>query len=260
MKTGVRLALAAGVFFAVCPLALPARTKPAAPPTPTTTRKTVVAVKYLEQLSRQLKDKNPAPAYEQLSAFAMQKTSGVFGMRAALALGYFDYTKAHYAQAAKWLDRAKGDPLLREYSLYWTAENDLAQGHSADAVTELKQFRQDFPDSVMTDQALQTLGEAALASNQPAEAITALSAYSATPDRPALLFLRAEAHEQAGEKDLAAADYQAVYHAIRPERAGKGSQHEAQLPRKHAGNADSADSARPAQRARRDALQRKRLG
>ncbi len=209
MKSGVRLALAAGVFFALCPLALPARTKPAA--VTTTTRKTVVAVKYLEQLSRQLKDKNPAPAYEQLSAFAMQKTSGVFGMRAALALGYFDYTKAHYAQAAKWLDRAKGDPLLREYSLYWTAENDLAQGHSADAVTELKQFRQDFPDSVVTDQALQTLGEAALASNQPAEAITALSAYSATPDRPALLFLRAEAHEQAGEKDLAAADYQAVY-------------------------------------------------
>ncbi len=132
-------------------------------------------------------------------------------MRAALALGYFDYTKAHYAQAAKWFDRAKGDPLLRDYLLYWTAENDLAQGHSADAVTELKQFRQDFPDSVITDQALQTLGEAALASNQPAEAVTALNAYSATPDRPALLFLRAEAHEQAGEKDLAAADYQAVY-------------------------------------------------
>jgi len=216
MKTGVRLALAAGVLFAVWPPVLPARTKPpVAPPTSTTapaaTRKTVDAAKYLQQLSRQLKDKNPTPAYEQLSAFAMQKTSGVFGMRAALALGYFDYSKAHYAQAAKWFDRAKGDPLLRDYSLYWTAENDLAQGYSADAVAELKQFRQDFPDSVITEQALQTLGEAALASNQPAEAIAALNAYSATPDRPALLFLRAEAHEQAGEKDLAAADYQAVY-------------------------------------------------
>src|SRR5208282_1647421 len=133
MKTGAWLALVAGVLFAVCPLALPARTRPAAPPTPATTRKTVDAAKYLQQLSRQLKDKNPAPAYEQLSAFAMQKTSGVFGMRAALALGFFDYSKAHCAQAAKWFDRAKGDPLLRDYSLYWTAENDLAQGHSADA-------------------------------------------------------------------------------------------------------------------------------
>ena len=63
----------------------------------------------------------------------------------------------------------------------------------------------------MTDQALQTLGEAALASNQPGDAVAALNAYSETLDRPSLLFLRAEAHEQAGEKDLAAADYQAVY-------------------------------------------------
>ena len=63
--------------------------------------------KYFERLSRQLKDKNPEPAYQQLSAYAMQKSSGVFGVRAALALGYFDYTKAHYEKAAKWFERAK---------------------------------------------------------------------------------------------------------------------------------------------------------
>ena len=206
MKVRARVALTAGVLLAVYPNVL-ARTGPAS----AATHKTVSGAKYIEQLARQLKDKNPAPAYQQLSAYAMQKSSGVYGARAALALGYFDYTKAHYAEAAKWFERAKTDSLLADYTLYWTAENDLAQGHSADALTELKQFRQDFPDSVMTDQALQTLGEAALASNQPAEAVAALNAYSETADRPALLFLRAEAHEQAGEKDLAAADYQAVY-------------------------------------------------
>jgi soluble lytic murein transglycosylase len=207
MQSRARLAFAVGVLLAACPHALFARTGP----TPITTRKTVPAAEYLEQLSRQLKGKHPEPAYQQLSAFAMEKSSGVFGARAALALGYFDYGKARYAQAAKWFDRAKADPLLRDYTLYWTAENELAQGHSADALADLKQFRQDFPDSVVTDQALQTLGEAALASNQPAEAVAALNAYSETADRPSLLFLRAEAHEQAGEKDLAAADYQAVY-------------------------------------------------
>ncbi|HUJ30193.1 MAG TPA: transglycosylase SLT domain-containing protein [Candidatus Acidoferrum sp.] len=203
----VRALLAvAGVLLAFC-VPLRARTNP---PSAAAT-KTIPAAKYLEQLSRELKDKNPEPAYQKLSEFAMRKASGPFGARAALALGVFDYTKAHYAQAAKWFDRTKSDPLLRDYSLYWSAENSLAQGQSADALAKLKQFRQDYPDSVITDQALQTLGEAALASNQPAEAVAALNAYSTTADRPALLFLRAEAHEQAGEKDLAAADYQSVY-------------------------------------------------
>jgi soluble lytic murein transglycosylase len=141
----------------------------------------------------------------------MQKSAGVLGQRAALALGYFDYTKGHYPQAAKWLERAKEDPLLRDYSLYWSAETDIAQGRNAEALAELKQLRQDFPDSVITDEALQALGEAAIAANQPAEAVAALSDHSLTSQRPSLLFLRAEAYEQANEKDKAAADYQMVY-------------------------------------------------
>ena len=207
MKTRARFALATGVLFCASTSLVFARSGAE----PATTRKTIPAAKYLEQLSRQLKDKDPASAYAQLSAYATQKSSGILGARAALALGYFDYSKGHYAQAAKWLERAKVDPLLGDYILYWTAENDLAQGHNADAVAELKQFREDFPQSVITDQALQALGEAALASNQPADAIAVLNAYPDIADRSSLLFLRAEAYEQAREKDLAAADYEAVY-------------------------------------------------
>jgi soluble lytic murein transglycosylase len=207
MKTAARFVLAAGALLLAGQLPLSARKGPAA----AAVRETVPGVKYLEQLSRELKGKNPSPAYEQLSAFAMQKSSAALGRRAALALGYFDYSQGHYPQAAEWLERAKEDSLLRDYSLYWSAENDLAQNRAADALAELKQLRQEFPDSVMTDQALQALGEAALASNQPAEAVAALNDYSLTAERPSLLFLRAEAHEQAGEKDQAAADYQAIY-------------------------------------------------
>jgi len=174
-------------------------------------RKAAVTAKQLEKLSRALKQSNPSPAYIQMSNIAMQKSSGALGMRAALALGYFDYGKGNYAQAAKWLARAKGDPLLGDYAAYWIAETDLAQGHSADALAELKKFRADFPDSVMTDQALQSLGDAALAAKQPADAVAALDAYTSTPQRPALLFLRAEAREQAGKPLDAVADYQALY-------------------------------------------------
>ncbi|MGA8221417.1 MAG: transglycosylase SLT domain-containing protein [Candidatus Acidiferrales bacterium] len=165
----------------------------------------------LEQYSRALKQRNAAPAYAKLSALANLKSSGVLGMRAALALGYFDYNKGNFAQAAKWLDRALADPLLRDYSLYWSAETKIALGHHAEALAQLKQLRKDFPDSVLTDQALQSLAHTALGLNLPGEALAALNAYAPTTEKPALLFLRAQAREQGGQKLEAAADYQAVY-------------------------------------------------
>jgi soluble lytic murein transglycosylase len=210
MKITARLVCSAGVLLIFCagafaapPPHVKSRTVPAASAAPTE--------KDLEQYSRELKKRNYAAAYAKLSALANRKSMGVLGIRAALALGYFDYNKANYAQAAKWLDRALADPLLRDYSLYWSAENNIALGRNADALAQLKQLRHDFPDSVITEQALQSLATAALALNQPAETIAALDASSATTERPALLFLRAQARELGGEKLQAAADYQTVY-------------------------------------------------
>ena len=177
----------------------------------TPAKKSAPAEKQLEQLTRALKQKNPAAAYARLSAFAMQKSSGVLGERAALALGYYDYNKAHYQDAAKWFTRVKGDPLLSDYALYWSAETNIALNHDADALAQLKEFREKYPDSVMTEQALQSIGTASLALNQPAAALAALDASELTPQRPALLFLRGEAREQAGQNAQAAADYQAIY-------------------------------------------------
>ena len=167
--------------------------------------------KQLETLSRELKGKTPDAAYARLGALASAKSSGIEGARAALALGYYDYCRQHYADAAKWFDRAKRDPLLADYTLYWQAENDLAQQHNAAALAEMQQFRKQFPNSVITEQALQTLGEAAMAASQPAAAVDALDQYSLTPERPALLFLRGEAHEAAQQSVQAASDYQSIY-------------------------------------------------
>jgi soluble lytic murein transglycosylase len=185
---------------AVSPSAAPA---PAAP--------SAVATKQLEQLTRALKQKNSAAPYAKLSAFALQKSSGVLGYRAALALGYFDYGKAHYAQAAKWLQTAQSDVLLRDYALYWSSQANLALNHNAEALAQLQDFRKNYPDSVVTEQALQSLGVAALATNQPAEILGALDSYPQTVQKPALLFLRAEAREQSRQPLLAAADYQTIY-------------------------------------------------
>ena len=207
MRFCYRLITGAGVLLLLCHVSLARSNRQAAAPV----AKAAVSSKQLEKLTQELKQKNSAAAYSQLSAIATQKSSGIVGMRAALALGYFDYMKGRYAEATKWLDRAQHDPLLAEYARYWSAEVDLAQNRDAQALYELKAFRKDVPDSVITDQVLQALGEAALASKQPSEAIAALNSYSLTPARPALLFLRAEAYEQANQPLDAAANYQAVY-------------------------------------------------
>jgi soluble lytic murein transglycosylase len=167
--------------------------------------------KQLEKLSRALREPNASSAYVQLSSLASRKSSGTLGLRAALALGYYDYTKGNYARAAKWLALAQGERLIADYALYWAAETDLASGHSGDALAALKRFRREYPESVMTDAALQSLGDAALAANQPGDAVAALDAYPQTTQRPALLLLRGEAREQAGKPLDAVADYQAVY-------------------------------------------------
>jgi soluble lytic murein transglycosylase len=169
------------------------------------------ASKQLEQFCRALKLKNPTAAYTRLSAFATQKSSGALGMRAALALGYYDYGKGHFPLASKWFSMAQNDPLLRDYALYWSAATDLAMNHNAEAVALLKRFRKDYPDSVIMDQALQSLGSAALALNQPGEVLAALDTYGPAKDKPALLFLRAEAREQSAQTLQAAAEYQLIY-------------------------------------------------
>jgi soluble lytic murein transglycosylase len=167
--------------------------------------------KQLEQLTRALKQKIPGATYAKLSAFALQKSSGVLGYRAALALGYYDYGKAHYPQAANWLKIAQSDALLRDYALYWRSQTNLALNHNAEALAQLQEFREDYPDSVIADQVLQSLGVATLAASQPAGILAALDDYQQTAQKPALLFLRAEAREQSAQPLLAAADYQTIY-------------------------------------------------
>ena len=173
-------------------------------------------------------------AYVKLSAIASRKSSGTLGLRAALALGYYDYTKGNYVQGAKWLARAKGEPLVADYALYWAAETDLASGHSAEALAELKRFRSEYPDSVMTDAALQSLGDAAIAANQPAEAVAALDAYSQTTQRPALLLSARRGARTSREAAGRRRRLSGGLPAICDQRAGAPGRDEARLPAQRA--------------------------
>src|ERR1700722_16413214 len=215
--TAFVLAFSVAAYPATNPLTAPAAqtahkarpktaSKPAAAPAPASG-----LAKRVETLSRQLKQKNPGTAYVRLSAIANQKSSGILGMRAALALGYYDLSKNRYADAVKWLEPAQNDPLLKDYALFYSAQANIALNKNAVALGQLKYFRKTYPDSVLTEQALGALGTAALASAQPKEILAALDGYAALKDKPALLFLRAQAYEALNDPVRAALDYQKVY-------------------------------------------------
>jgi len=215
--TAFVLAFSVAAYPATNPLTAPAaqtthksRSKSAAKPASAPAPASGLA-KRVETLSRQLKQKNPGTAYVQLSAIASQKSSGILGMRAALALGYYDLSKNRYADAVKWLEPAQNDPLLKDYALFYSAQANIALNKNAVALGQLKYFRKTYPDSVLTEQALGALGTAALASAQPKEILAALDGYAALKDKPALLFLRAQAYEALNDPVRAALDYQKVY-------------------------------------------------
>ena len=162
--------------------------------------------KQLAQLSRALRDNGNATTYAALSAFATQNAKKELGPRAALALGYYDLSRDKPDLALAWLRKAVDDKLLREYVQYWQAQTSLALGQKEEGIEQLQSFRRDFPDSVMTEQAVTSLAQTALAIGKGEDALAALEAYPNTGSKPALLLLRAQAREKVaaakGEKPL----------------------------------------------------------
>jgi soluble lytic murein transglycosylase len=165
----------------------------------------------LGSLARNLHTATPA-AYEKLSAFAGKNAANVWGSRAALALGYEDYTKNRLPQAMNWFSKAKSDPLLHEYVLYWSAQAKRAQKNLAGALADLQTFQQEYPNSAMREQFLEVYVPTALETGHANDAIEALSPYAPANTRPALLLLRAQAYKAAHQLPRAAKDYQTLYY------------------------------------------------
>src|SRR4029077_12572243 len=169
-----------------------------------------LAATQLEILARDLHEHPIGIAYERLVQFAEREKGTAIGARAALALAYHDYTRAAYTEARSWLEKAAADPLLPDYAVFWEAQNDRAAGAVDIALVELKRYRERYPDTAMSDSAVEALAQAAIAAGQPADAVAALQEYPKTTAKAALLLLRAQANEKAaaakGEKPVAAAN------------------------------------------------------
>ena len=169
------------------------------------------AQKELALLARDLHRGTPG-AYEKLAAFANKNSSSVWGQRAALALGYDDYSKTRAQQALNWLQKAKPDTLLYEYTLFWTAQTERALGKNAPAAQDLAQILKDYPGVAFKEQVLEAYASAADAIGRPQDALDVLATYGATGSKPNLLLARARAEEAAHKFAPAVKDYQALFY------------------------------------------------
>jgi soluble lytic murein transglycosylase len=169
------------------------------------------AQRELSVLARELHSAVPG-AYAKLSGFAVKNTTNVWGARAALALGYDDYSKNRAAQGLGWLLKAQNDTLLREYALYWTAQAQRALGRNAEAYKMLQTIQHDYPNTAMREALLEAFAPTAVQLGHAQEAIDALDAYPATSSKSTLLFERAHAYQAAHQLPRAAKDYQAVFY------------------------------------------------
>ena len=166
----------------------------------------------LANLSRALREKDSPANYERLMAFAREHAGDPAGSLAALGLGYRDYTRGRWPEAATWLGRAEQNPLLLDYVLYWEAQNAQGQHRSAAAIEFLERIENRYPSSAILPQALEALAGIALENGDAARARFALEGYSKTAEYTGLLLLRARARELDRAPALAAADYVALYY------------------------------------------------
>jgi soluble lytic murein transglycosylase len=150
--------------------------------------------------------------YEKLAAFANAHASSVWGQRAALALGYDDYSQVRYAQALAWFEKAKDDPLLREYTLFWTAQTERGLHKNGEAAQHFADLLKDDPNTAIKEQVLEAYGPTAIEMGHPQDALEALATYPATSSKPPLLIVRARAHEASRRLVDAVKDYQTIYY------------------------------------------------
>ena len=165
----------------------------------------------LSSLARALRNAAPG-AYEKLAEFSRKNAANVWGARAALALGYDDYSKNHAPQALSWLVKAKSDAILGEYVLFWTAQTQHLLKRNADALANLETIQREHPGTAIKEQLLDALATVSIEAGKPQLAVEALEAYPPTSSKTPLLLDRAQAYRAAHQTARAAKDYQTIFY------------------------------------------------
>jgi peptidoglycan lytic transglycosylase len=163
-----------------------------------------VASTRLKLMAAQLlQDRTPA-AYAGVEAYARRHTREDAGALAWLVLGYAHILDKDYAKAVDPLNRAQphaGD--LGDYVSFYLGTAYLQSGRAAEAVSALRAFEKQYPESLLLRDARVLYGNALLANNRSKEAIAVLE-QDRTPPRSDLELALGQAYAASGQPDKAA--------------------------------------------------------
>jgi len=163
-------------------------------------------------------------AYLALEKFARRHAKDSLGPLAALLLGHRDFGLARYAEAEGWFRQAalawggsasapEGiEAHLGDYAEWYLAQSLAAQKNYEAAAETLADFPGKYPDSLLTDNAVEKRAAWLLEAGQAEKAIESLQAFRPAEHRPALLVVLARAYEAAHQLPQAAETYQRVYY------------------------------------------------
>jgi soluble lytic murein transglycosylase len=178
--------------------------------------------RQLSVLARAVRNAGPNSVTE-LAAFQTKNHANVWGMRAALALGFDEYNKNHGQQALAWLTKAKGDPLLADYVSFWSGQTQRLLKNNTAALADFEAIEKNYPNTGVKEQFLEAIAPTAVETGHPDAAIEALNAYSGTGNKPALLLERAHAYQAAHQLSRAAKDYQTLFYKFPLTDEGKAA-------------------------------------
>jgi soluble lytic murein transglycosylase len=165
-------------------------------------------------MAQQLLQDRSLPAYAGLEAYARAHTKEDAGALAWLVLGYAHVLDRDFAKAIDPLNRAKvhaGD--LGDYVAYYLGTSYLQTGHTAEAVSNLADFAQAHPDSLLVRDAGIRYAEALLLEGQAAEAVTLLEPIR-SPVRSDLELQLGRAYAASGQNAKAAETFGNIYYTM----------------------------------------------
>jgi soluble lytic murein transglycosylase len=177
-------------------------------------RQAFVASANLRPMAQQLLQDRTLPAYAGVEAYARSHAKEDAGALAWLVVGYARVVDRDYAKAIDPLTRAKaraGD--LGDYVAYYLGTSYLQTGHTAEAVSNLADFAQAHPDSLLVRDAAVNYADALLLEGQAAEAVTLLEPIH-LPLRSDLQFALGRAYAASGQIAKAAETLANIYYTM----------------------------------------------
>ena len=158
-----------------------------------------VASSDLKPMARQLIEMRTPAAYAGVQGYATRHANTDPGAMANLALGYAHIVDHDYAKALPNLAKAQqraGE--LADYVRYFQALACQGQGDNEKVIATLRNFEQNFPESVFQREVVDLYGGALVASGNAHEAINYLEAHR-TPTRASVELSLGRAYLKAGE-------------------------------------------------------------